>query len=293
MTTSCACPQCGGDSRFRFEVGDLNQQHSAAIFRYFECGECGLVFQPQPPSDLAAHYPAGYYLELTIEAVQKAASAEHDKITIVSRHRRNGRLLEIGAGRGVFAWMAREAGFAVDVIEMDPRCCAFINDQLGINAVTGDNPAALLQNRPAYDVIALWHVVEHMSDPWRLLDCAATRLAPGGVLVVATPNPDSLQFGLLGAAWPHVDAPRHICLIPARTLAARMRNHGLTLVDTVTNDRSACSASRFGWGAWLSRPFKNPLVKRLTYLTGCVLSLFSLPFESGRRAGAYTVVFRK
>ena len=293
MSARTQCPQCGGNSHFRFEVGDLNRRLTAQRFRYDECDQCRLVFQRETPADLGAYYAGDYYLDLSVEAVRRAARAERDKIAIVRRHAKAGRLLEIGASRGVFAWLAREAGFAVEVIEMDRRCCAFINDQLGISAVTSEDPAALLPARAPYDVIALWHVAEHLPDPWPLLDRAAANLAPGGILLVATPNPDSLQFRLLGAAWPHVDAPRHTCLIPAPALAARMRALGLTLVDTVTNDRSARSASRFGWGAWLSRPFANPLLRRGVYLLGCVLSVLPMPFERGTRASAYTAVFRK
>jgi 2-polyprenyl-3-methyl-5-hydroxy-6-metoxy-1,4-benzoquinol methylase len=293
MSARRQCPQCGGNSRFRFEVGDLNRRLTAQRFRYDQCERCRLVFQHETPADLAAYYAGDYYLDLSVDAVRRAARAEHEKIDIVRRHAKAGRLLEIGASRGVFAWLAREAGFAVDVIEMDSRCCAFINNELGISAVSSGDPAALLATRNAYDVIALWHVAEHLPDPWPLLDAAAANLAPGGILVIATPNPDSLQFRLLGAAWPHVDAPRHTCLIPAAALAARLHARGLTLIDTVTNDRSAHSASRFGWGAWLSRPFKNPLLRRGVYLLGCALSVLLMPFERGARANAYTAVFRK
>jgi SAM-dependent methyltransferase len=287
------CPQCGGSGRFRFDAGDLNRRLSAECFRYDECVQCGLIFQPQPPADLAAYYENDYYLDLSVDAVRRAARAEHDKIDIVRRHADGGRLLEIGASRGVFAWLAREAGFAVEVIEMDRRCCAFINSELGIGAVAGDDPLAILQERAGYDVIALWHVAEHLPDPWPLLDCAAAKLAPNGLLVVATPNPASLQFRLLGAAWPHVDAPRHTCLIPLPALTARLGTRGLRLIDTVTDDRSARSAARFGWGAWLSRGIRNPLLKRTVYLAGCTLTLPLYPFERGMRAGAYTAVFRK
>ncbi len=293
MPISGQCPQCGGDSRYRFEVGDLNRQRSAMQFRYDECGACGLIFQPAPPPDLGAYYLSDYYLDLTVASVQQAADAERDKIDIVLRHKTSGRLLEIGASRGVFALLAKKAGFAVEVIEMDSRCCAFINEQLGISAVAGDDPAALLRDRAPYDVIALWHAIEHLRDPWPLLDRAAALLAPNGLLVVGTPNPKSLQFRLLGAAWPHVDAPRHTCLIPARTLAARMRANGLTLIHTVTNDRSARSASRFGWGGWLSRRIENTALRRLVYLCGCALAVLTMPFERGTRAAAYTAVFRK
>lgn len=293
MSTRETCPQCGGDSLRLFEAADLNRGLSKARFRYDRCARCGLIFQPQPPADLAAHYGEGYYLELTLDAVRRAARAERDKIDIVRRHAAGGRLLEIGASRGVFAWLAREAGFAVEVIEMDRRCCAFINDTLGIPATAADDPAAALAGRAAYDVVALWHVVEHLRAPWALLDRAAAALAAGGLLVIATPNPDAFQFTRLGAAWPHVDAPRHTCLIPHATLAARLAAQGLDLVDTVTDDRSARAASRFGWGAWLSRRFAQPLLKRGVYLAGCVLAELARPLERGLRAGAYTAVFRK
>ena len=293
MPISGLCPQCGGDSHYRFEAGDLNRRRSTMQFRYDECVACGLIFQPAPPPDLGAYYLSDYYLDLTVASVQHAADAERDKIDIVRRHKTSGRLLEIGASRGVFALLAKEAGFAVEVIEMDSRCCAFINEQLGISAVAGDDPVALLQDRTSYDVIALWHVIEHLRNPWPLLDRAAALLAPNGLLVVGTPNPGSLQFRLLGAAWPHVDAPRHTCLIPAPTLAARMRTNGLTLIETVTNDRSARSASRFGWGGWLSRQIKNAFLRRLVYLCGCAVAVLTMPFERGTRAAAYTAVFRK
>jgi 2-polyprenyl-3-methyl-5-hydroxy-6-metoxy-1,4-benzoquinol methylase len=293
MSERAQCPQCGGPGRFRMEAADLNRRLTTHRFRYDACNRCGLIYQREPPADPGAYYAGDYYLDLSLKSVRRAARAEHEKIEIVQRHAGAGRLLEIGAGRGVFAWLAREAGFAVEAIELDSRCCAFINDQLGISAVASEDPAALLPMRAAYDVIALWHVAEHLPDPWPLLDAAAANLAPSGVLVVATPNPDSLQFRLLGAAWPHVDAPRHTCLIPAAALIARLRTRGLALVETVTNDRSARSANRFGWGAWLSRPFSSPLLRRGVYLAGCALSVPFMPFERGARAGAYTAVFRK
>ena len=62
----------------------------------------------------------------------------------------------------------------------------------------------------------MFQIIEHLIDPWDTLQAAAESLLPGGVLVVATPNPGAFQFRFLRGRWTHVDAPRHTALIPSR-----------------------------------------------------------------------------
>ncbi|MBI4191154.1 MAG: methyltransferase domain-containing protein [Betaproteobacteria bacterium] len=293
MTALMQCPQCRSDASFMFAARDLNRRRSDAQFSYFRCGNCGLIFMPDIPADLSAYYAEDYYQTLSLDELRKTACAERFKIDLIRSHAGGGRLLEIGPSRGAFAYLAREANYDVEVIEKDRRCCTFINDVLGIKAIASDDPAAVLPTLGKYDVIALWHVVEHLADPWKLLDLVAANLAHDGVLVIATPNPESLQFQVLGAAWPHVDAPRHTCLVPRQTLVERLQRHGLRLAATITNDLSARSANRFGWGAFLANRLSNRWLRRPAYLLGCAFSVPLMLVERRGRASAYTVVFRK
>jgi SAM-dependent methyltransferase len=120
------------------------------------------------------------------------------------------------------------------------------------------------------NAIALWHVLEHVDRPAELLAAAAAALVPGGVLVVATPNLGSLQFRLLGARWPHVDAPRHLALVPLATLEQRMTELGLER-EAVTTADPAGEYDAFGWQGLIARP-----VERRNF-----------------NGSAYTAVFRK
>jgi 2-polyprenyl-3-methyl-5-hydroxy-6-metoxy-1,4-benzoquinol methylase len=75
---------------------------------------------------------------------------------------------------------------------------------------TTDIVGTMQARNKAYDVIAIWHGIEHLPDPWAVLRQCAQQLAPHGVLVIATPNPDSIQFGIFRQYWVHLDAPRHV-----------------------------------------------------------------------------------
>lgn len=65
--------------------------------------------------------------------------------------------------------------------------------------------------------------------------------------MIAKPNPDSLQFRLLGARWAHVDAPRHLSLIPPHALRSQAQRLGLRLAHVTTSDPAGNEWNRFGW----------------------------------------------
>jgi hypothetical protein len=102
-------------------------------------------------------------------------------------------------------------------------------------------------------VISLWHVLEHLRDPAEMLATAAERLSPGGVLALGVPNPRSLQFRLLQSRWAHLDAPRHLCLMPEEALIARLREHGLRPLQAMTGDPFGLVCSLHGWAYALRR----------------------------------------
>ena len=108
---------------------------------------------------------------------------------------------------------------------MSSECCEFLSKEIGVNAVNSDNPAEAIKKMGAHDVTVLWHNIEHLPDPWACLDAISQNLTPEGILVVATPNPDSFAFKLLGSLWPHIDAPRHVNLIPEELLTQFLPFH--------------------------------------------------------------------
>jgi len=213
---------------------------------------------------------------------------------IVTRFVRTGRLLEIGPSLGGFAHLAKQSGFEVAAIEMDGRCSTFLNQVAGIPTVhSGDVPGSLRCLKP-FDVIAMWHVVEHLVDPWSALDAIPEALNPGGILVVAAPNPDAFQFRVQGRRWPHVDAPRHLTLIPARILIERMANRSMTVELHTTTDEGGLGWNVFGWEFFFSNFFTNPRVVGAARMLGRWAARALGPIERVEgRGSAYTLVFRK
>ncbi len=194
----------------------------------------------------------------------------------------------------MFAWQAKQAGFMVDVIEMDARCCEYLNGTIGVNAIQSDTPHRMIQTMPQHEVIAIWHVLEHLPEPLAFLQAAAANLAPGGVLVIAMPNPDALQFRLMGRRWPHLDAPRHLALIPEALLSRKAQELGLEKVYLTSDDSDARSWNRFGWQRLLMNRFAGKFMQRVMFVLGYALSLMMTPFDRKAFNGsAYTIVFRK
>ena len=277
------------------DTRDYNRGVSQHEFHYHRCPNCGLVSLINVPDDLRRYYSPGYYLLPSSEQViERSLRHERYKIELVQRYVKSGRLLEIGSSWGAFCLLAKRAGFMVEAIEMDRDCCNFLTTKLGIRAIKSADECAALNEVSNPDVIAMWHVIEHLRDPWSLLARAAERLAPGGIMVVATPNAEAIQFGVFGRRWTHVDAPRHIHLIPPALLRAKLTELGLEELVVTTRDPGSLGWNRFGWGFSLANFTGFAASRRLLRLIGCVPALLFSPVERREGKGsAYTAIFKK
>lgn len=292
---SHTCPLCGGEAHPAFRVADRNRGVSAVgSFEYECCVACGSCFLETVPADLGRYYPPDYHQRPTGELLDRLSQEETPKLELVRGVVGAGRLLEIGPGMGLFARAAVLAGYDVETIEMDPDCCAYIESVIGARAICSDRPEAALAECGDFDVIAMWHVIEHLITPWAVLEAAAAHLAPGGAIAIATPNPQAFQFRLLRGRWAHVDAPRHTFLIAEPELRRKAAELGLEHVMSTTADAAGRHWNRFGWEyAVRRRPARRPS----TYTTQSaarVLAALLRPLEGRPMAGtAYTAIFRR
>lgn len=295
MTSPC-CPKCGTASTLLFSTSDHNRKLSKELFSYYRCEACRFIFLSPIPADLGRYYPTNYYEipRSSAELAERAERLQQWKLDAVTRLVGAGRLLEIGPAYGLFAFLAKRAGFDVTVIEMDSRCCSFLRETVGINVVESPDTVAELKKLPAFDVIVLWQVLEHLADPWAVLDAAAERLAPNGVLILDTPNPQAFQFGVLGRYWTHVDAPRHVTLIPAPLLVEHVRQLGLQPVLLTASDRGANGFNGFGWAFSFKSFFAGHTIGAIAHFVGRVVAKLLIPIErTGWRGSTYTAAFRK
>lgn len=294
--THFTCPQCNGPSRAAFTAYDTNRRMTNDLFSYYRCEQCQLIFLASIPNDLGNYYPSEYYEIPASKAVlaSRAFASQGSKLDIVKHFHASGKLLEIGPAYGLFSYLAKSNGFDVTTVEMDARCVDYLRSTLGIQVVHGLASVELIHALPLFDVIVMWQVIEHLADPWSFLDELAKHLAPGGALIIDTPNPDSFQFRLLGGQWTHVDAPRHTTLIPASVLTARLERHGLTPCLLETDGPIAIGYNSFGWAHSLKNLFAHGMGQRIGFFLGRVLAKLLAPVErTGNRGSTYTAVFKK
>lgn len=291
MTPLCA--HCGTKQTPLFEARDENRR-GAGTFSYARCARCGLISNATPPADLQPYYAAEYYVIPSAAAMDRLALRENCKIDAIRRFAASGRLLEIGPAFGVFALRAKREGFSVTCIERDARCRDYLEKTVGVQAIGSADPLAAMAQLPFFDVIALWQVIEHLDAPLEFIDAAAAQLAPGGLLALSTPNPDALQFAWMGKSWPHVDAPRHLHLLPAPLLIERAGRQGLQPCLLESDDADARSWNRFGWQRFVMNRMPGRLGTAIGLVAGLAISLILRPLESRpMRGSTYTLVFRK
>ena len=130
-------------------------------------------------------------------------------------------MLDVGAGDGALVRALRARG----------------REAVGLERVAGDDVLAgeidTFEDRSGqWGAVVFWHSLEHLHDPARAVDRAAALLAPGGVLVIATPNLSSWQARCFGERWFHLDIPRHLVHLPASALQRGVRARGLTIERT-------------------------------------------------------------
>ena len=296
MKTTRTCPKCGSASPHAYRAGDYNKRMSEERFDYFRCPTDGYIFLDPIPGDLGRYYPSSYYeIPGSVEELtERAERLQQWKLDTVLQAATSGKLLEIGPAYGLFAHLAKRAGFQVTGIEMDERCCDFLRDVVGIEVVETSDTLGALERLPLFDVIVLWQVIEHIPDPWTTLSAAARRLAPGGVLILDTPNPDSFQFGVLGHRWAHLDAPRHVVLIPVQMLTEHLRQEGLSPEMLTASNESANGFNGFGWGFTFQNLIGDNPLGRFSNFCGRALAKLLIPIErTGWRGSTYTGIFRK
>jgi hypothetical protein len=93
--------------------------------------------------------------------------------------------------------------------------------------------------------VVFWHSLEHLAAPGPAIDRAPDLHSTGGCVVVAVPNPASLQARVFGDRWFHLDLPRHLVHLPASALTARLRSLGLE-IDRVSHCSSGDELSKRG-----------------------------------------------
>jgi 2-polyprenyl-3-methyl-5-hydroxy-6-metoxy-1,4-benzoquinol methylase len=174
---------------------------------------------------------AGQVAELGIvrAAIEEAErpwrlQAERERLARVGEHAAaGGRLLDVGCSLGSFVEVARET---FDVVGVEPdQATASQARGRGLPVRTG-TLETIVAPRGGFDVVTMFHVIEHLSSPRVALARVRELLAPGGIAVIETPTVDSLWFRAAPRRWRQL-IPDHYFFFSRATLERLLRESGL------------------------------------------------------------------
>jgi SAM-dependent methyltransferase len=159
-------------------------------------------------------------------------SLDRAKIRLVRRYVELGAssaILDVGCGAGTFLSSLREATGAtvvgVDFVDLSGRPnMAGVEFHHGLFSDQDVGDAR-------FDLVTMWHFLEHDYDPRGSLDHAARALKPGGRILIEVPRLDSLSFRLFKDRWPGLQAPQHTAVYDRASLLQSVERAGLEVVD--------------------------------------------------------------
>ena len=165
------------------------------------------------------HTARNYMLKKKFAWVKKASGLD------------TGTLLDVGAGTGHFAHHMQENGWNVTALEPDGKARKIAAEKLKINIKPLEDLGQ--QTAQSFDVITLWHVLEHVHDLSGYMDHFRAILKPGGTLIIAVPNHTSRDARKYGAIWAAYDVPRHLWHFSPDAMKRLMAKHGFSLTDKI------------------------------------------------------------
>ena len=234
MSDNRPCPSCGST--------DASVRFLEPPFRVLRCHGCSLVYLGNPPDDgeiYEQYYesPAAdaalYRSNSSDPAVAELFAINGQRIEWIRRSKPSGTLLDIGCGRGTFLKTARDHGFTVEGIDISERAVAYATQAFGLtaNVSTVDDLAA---SGKQFDVVTLWHVLEHFADPFRALKLVRSLLRNDGLCGLEVPNLHSLKFVTARHKWQGGNHPLyHRTFFTERTLRRSLLDAGFSDVVRV------------------------------------------------------------
>ena len=142
-----------------------------------------------------------------------------------------GRVLDVGCGRGLFLRLLRDRGYQVRGTELS--ALTVTHARAGASIDSGDLRAGQYPD-DHFDLVSIWHVLEHLRTPDKTLAVCFRSLRPGGSLLVAVPNYASVQARLGGEQWFHLDLPRHLFQFTEVTLRSLLCRSGFVIEELRT-----------------------------------------------------------
>jgi len=199
------------------------------------------------PNEIGAYYAEVYYgtknkrfnplMEGLVEWFARR------RATTLGRFAKVGKVLDIGCGRGLTLAALRDQGWQTRGCEFSETAARKAKEMLNLDVDHG----GFDENNYAdgeFDAVILWHVYEHLSDAGEAMKSFHRIIKPGGILVIAVPNFDSIQAQGTHYGWFHLDMPRHYSHFGAPWLREHLPKAGFRVL---AEHHGSLEQNCYGW----------------------------------------------
>ena len=236
------CNLCNaGDTKFIFRARCRDYKKEKEVFNLVKCKKCGLVYlNPRPDKEeIKKYYHSSNHLWTQSEVVDIKKTriwgipwreAIKKKAEPILRYKKIGRILDVGCGDGSLLSFLKELGWQTSGVELHERSSLYAREVLGLNVFSGRLEEA---NYPGefFDVIILFHVLEHLSDPSGTLKKVRMLLRKDGFLLIKVPNFDSFESKIFRSKWVGISIPLHLYHFSPCSLKSMLENCGFIPQD--------------------------------------------------------------
>ncbi len=231
-----SCPVCAGTAFSPF-LYCKDYLVSNQTFNIQACNTCGFrLTNPRPDaSSIGGYYQSDEYISHNdsggglIGTVYKGVRSYtlRSKLALInSLTKKKGHLLDVGCGTGSFLETCQKDNWQITGMEPDAGARSVAMAKLNTTLASSLAEVPLKK----YDVITLWHVLEHIAELEETVNRFHQLLSDSGSLLVAVPNSDSYDADAFGAYWAAFDVPRHLHHFTPETIKRLFEKHGFNLV---------------------------------------------------------------
>lgn len=230
------CPSCYS-SNINNSLTAVDHTVSNESFEVWHCNDCSLRFTQNIPAanaidryyqseDYISHSDTNKGIINRMYRLVRRFTIRGKRNTIQSYTRLSkGTLLDVGAGTGVFASYMQQSGWTVTGLEPDSNARQKAAGSYSINLQESERLFHLNENQ--FDVITLWHVIEHVHSIHEYIEQLRKLLKPRGTIFIAVPNYTSYDAALYRAFWAAYDVPRHLYHFSPIAMQKLAQQHGL------------------------------------------------------------------
>jgi 2-polyprenyl-3-methyl-5-hydroxy-6-metoxy-1,4-benzoquinol methylase len=236
------CNLCGfDDAKLILRARNRITNEEKKFFKLLKCRKCGLVYlNPRPDKEeIKKYYPPWYHSRVQTNVIDITKTkiwgipwreAMQKKAEPILKYKKRGRILDIGCGDGFLLKFLKESGWQTYGVELQDTSSLFARDVLGLTVFSGRLEEA---NYPeeSFDVITLFHVLEHLPDPSGTLKKARSLLHKDGFILIEVPNFHSFEAKIFRSKWVGISAPLHLYHFTRRTLRAMLKSRGFIPVE--------------------------------------------------------------